>query len=375
MAWRGVPSSRASSRPHRVELLHVDPIHPDPASIARAAGVLRNGGLVAFPTETVYGLGANALDADAVARIYAAKGRPAWNPVISHVASVADARALVAVWPDSAERLATAFWPGPLTLVLPRGAGVPAISSAGLDAVAVRMPAHPVALALIAAAGVPVAAPSANRFTRVSPTTAQHVVESLGDRVDLVLDGGSCAVGIESTVCDLSGALPTLLRPGMISRAAIESVLGGSVQLASLERLSADDGSAPSQHSPGMADRHYAPHADVWLVESAQVAPVAASIVARVGSAPHATGAATAQRAADSITVLLLGERTSLNGAWVADGDRIVRLPDDPVAYATRLYAALHDADAHRSSVVIIERPPETDAWMAILDRLTRAAR
>lgn len=358
-----------------MELLKVDPLDPDPATIAHAARVLRSGGLVAFPTETVYGLGANALDSAAVARIYAAKGRPAWNPVIAHVATVADARALTSAWSDDAEALAQAFWPGPLTLVLPRATIVPDIATAGLDAIAIRIPNHPVALALIRAAGRPIAAPSANRFTQVSPTTAQHVVSSLGDRVDVILDGGSCDVGIESSVCDLSGAEPTLLRPGMITRTQLEIVLGRPVQLARRRAadaapasegeagdssVHADNPNTPAQRSPGMSDRHYAPRADVWLFETSQRADIVQALVDR----QHA---GTPGR----ITALLL----STEALPLTAGDAIVHMPNEPAAYARQLYAALHAADNASSAVVIVERPAESEAWAAVLDRLNRAAR
>src|SRR6476619_3276599 len=211
--------------------------------------LIRAGKLVAFPTETVYGLGANALDADAVRRIFEVKGRPATSPLIVHVDSVDMARRVAAKWPETAELLARAYWPGPLTLVLPKNACIPDIVTAGLPTVGVRMPAHPVALDLIRAAGVPVAAPSANRFTELSPTTAEHVRRSLGDAVDCVLDGGPTPVGIESTVISLAGA-PTLLRPGMIPREALEALIG-PVQMAG-----AMEGAHPS---PGMHPRHYAP--------------------------------------------------------------------------------------------------------------------
>src|SRR3954447_6536010 len=196
------------------------------ADLRRAAELLRAGRLVAFPTETVYGLGANALDADAVDRIFAAKGRPASSPLIVHVDSVEMAQTLVSEWPPIASELAARFWPGPLTLVLPKRALVPDRVTAGLDSVGLRMPAHPVAVALIREADIPLAAPSANRFTELSPTTAEHVRCALGDAIDLILDGGPCTVGIESTVLSLTGGLPVLLRPGMVTQAQIESVVG-----------------------------------------------------------------------------------------------------------------------------------------------------
>ncbi|MDF1501573.1 L-threonylcarbamoyladenylate synthase, partial [Roseisolibacter sp. H3M3-2] len=241
----------------------VDPAAPDPAVLAEAAAVLRAGGLVAFPTETVYGLGAHALDADAVRRIFAAKGRPSYNPLIAHAADADGARALAAAWPDAAERLAAAFWPGPLTLVLPKRPHVPDALTAGLPAVAVRVPAHPVALALLRAAALPVAAPSANRFTELSPTTAAHVAKALGDRVDLIVDGGPAGVGIESTVVDLTGARPALLRPGPLGAEAIGAVLGETPTPGAVP----DRVDAP-RAAPGMVERHYAPRAEVWPVEA-----------------------------------------------------------------------------------------------------------
>src|ERR1700736_6193048 len=198
----------------------------DQAAIEHAAALIRAGKLVAFPTETVYGLGANALDAVAVERIFAAKGRPRTSPLIVHVDSVEMARSFAARWPEAAGKLAQRYWPGPLTLVVPKQPQIPAIVTAGLPTVGLRMPAHPIALALIRAAGVPVAAPSANRFTELSPTTADHVRLSLGSDIDYILDGGPCSVGIESTVLSLAGRRPILLRPGGISRTELEAIAG-----------------------------------------------------------------------------------------------------------------------------------------------------
>lgn len=232
------------------------PLAADPAGIAAAAGILRRGGLVAFPTETVYGLGADAGSAEAVAGIYAAKGRPRFNPLIAHVADLDAALAQGSFGPD-ALALARAFWPGPLTLVVPAAAGctVSDLARAGLDSVALRVPAHPVARALIAAAGMPVAAPSANRSGRISPTEAAHVCEDLGGRIDAVLDGGTTAVGLESTIVSCLGA-PALLRPGGVTRAAIEAVLGRT--------LAAPVAGGPTV-APGMLLSHYAPRAAVRL--------------------------------------------------------------------------------------------------------------
>src|SRR5438128_2586209 len=207
-------------------VLTIDRQFPEPAAIARAAAILRQGRLVAFPTETVYGLGANALDAAAVARVFEVKGRPPTNPLIVHVAGADQIAQVAADWPDVAARLAERFWPGPLTLVLPKRRELPDIVTAGGPTVAVRVPAHPVAQALLKEAGVPVAAPSANRSTGLSPTTAAHVLRGLADRIDLILDGGPTSGGIESTVLDVTTSPPRLLRPGLVTPAAIEAIVG-----------------------------------------------------------------------------------------------------------------------------------------------------
>src|SRR3979490_342999 len=233
------------------------------AEIESAARLLRAGRLVAFPTETVYGLGANALDPEAVARIYAVKGRPPTSPLIVHVSSIDMAQSLVTRWPTIADQLAHRFWPGPLTLVLEKQPTIPPIVTAGLSTVGLRMPSHPVALALIKAAGVPVAAPSANRFTQLSPTTTEHVRRSLGSDVDLILDGGPCQVGIESTVLSLAGPQAVLLRPGAISRAQLEAEIG-PVAIAT----DVNEGAHPS---PGMHPRHYSPRTRLILVENGKV--------------------------------------------------------------------------------------------------------
>ncbi|HEX6369984.1 MAG TPA: L-threonylcarbamoyladenylate synthase [Longimicrobium sp.] len=329
-------------------LLHVDPAHPDPAALRRAAGVLRGGGLVAFPTETVYGLGAHALDPAAVHRIYEAKGRPAYNPLIVHLADAAAARALASAWPEEARRLAAAFWPGPLTLVLPKHDSIPDSVTAGLPSVALRVPAHPVAHALLREAGIPVAAPSANRSTGVSPTTAQHVAASLGGRVDVIVDGGPCPVGIESTVLSLAGPVPTLLRPGTISVDDLRPVIG-EVALPS----AATDATA-ARPSPGMLDRHYAPRAAVRIVPRQERERVLADAARRVDEGKR-------------VGALLLED---------AGDPRIapaVRMPDDPAGYAARLYAALHELDDAGCDVILIDPPPDAPAWAGVRDRLRRA--
>jgi L-threonylcarbamoyladenylate synthase len=355
-----------------MSVVKVDPRSPDPAIIADAGARLRRGELVAFPTETVYGLGANALSGEAVSRIYAAKSRPAWNPVIAHVPHVAAARALARDWPATAECLAQAFWPGPLTLVVPKASHVPDVATAGLDAVAVRVPDHPVALALLEAAGVPIAAPSANRFTQVSPTTAEHVVRSLGDRAPLVLDGGPCAVGIESTVVDCTGPDVVILRPGMLGRESLERALAPlGVRVRHAVRAIAHDrtpdglSAAETPRSPGMADRHYAPQGDVWLFAAEQHGEIADAINAWLSERG---------RQASVVHALLMGTALPLSLSGNATMT-LVHMPEAPGAYARALYAALHDADAHHAALVVIEMPPETPAWDGVRDRLTRAAR
>jgi L-threonylcarbamoyladenylate synthase len=326
------------------EIVSVDPIAPDSAAIRRAAAILAGGGLVAFPTETVYGLGANALDAAAVARIFAAKERPGYNPLIAHVADTTDARTLVTEWPDTAARLAAAFWPGPLTLVLPRDAQIPDIVTAGLPTVAVRVPAHPVARALLAACRVPVAAPSANRFMSLSPTSAAHVARGLGGRVDLILDGGDTPIGIESTVLDLSTRRPTLLRPGIIDEQELSAIVG------SLDHAAAP-GDESARPSPGMLDRHYAPRAPLHLYADATDA---IRIVERL---PAAAVVGALPRAPLQISA-----------------DHVIAMPAEPRAYARLLFAALHSLDAAGCTAILAEAVPDTARWAGIADRLRRAA-
>jgi L-threonylcarbamoyladenylate synthase len=346
----------------KTKVVVVDPDAPNPGVIADAAARLRGGELVAFPTETVYGLGADALDAEAVGRLFAAKGRPAWNPVIAHVPDAEAARALARHWPESAERLAAAFWPGPLTLVVPKAAHVPDVTTAGGDAVAVRVPSHGVALALLRAVGRPIAAPSANRFTQVSPTTAQHVLQSLGARVPLVLDGGPCAVGIESTVVDCTGPEVVILRPGMIGADALEAALVGTgigVRQAPRQAIAHEAGDVEGARAPGQADRHYAPQAEVWLFTPDQQGEIESALCGRRDTA--ATGA-----------VMALTRTVALTPA----PDVVAVMPADPSAYAQGLYARLHEADARGVALVLIEVPPDDAAgWDGIRDRLRRAAR
>jgi L-threonylcarbamoyladenylate synthase len=314
----------------------------DPDAIGMAARVLAGGGLVAFPTETVYGLGADATNAAAVAKLYAAKGRPAFNPLISHVADAAAARAL-AVFDATADTLAAAFWPGPLTLVLPKGAACPVaeLATAGLDTIAVRVPAHPVARALIAAAGRPVVAPSANRSGHVSPTAADHVIADLADRIDLVLDGGPTSVGVESTILACLGGSVTLLRPGGVPRDAIERALGRKVDEA---RVVAEDGEAPL--APGMLVSHYAPRATLRL-DADDV---------QAGEALLAFGSALAAGADRAATILNLSARGDL------------------IEAAANLFSHLRELDRGGAARIAVMPIPHDGLGEAINDRLMRAA-
>jgi L-threonylcarbamoyladenylate synthase len=318
----------------------------DAAAVAEAARLLRDGGLVAFPTETVYGLGADALAANAVARIFAAKGRPASNPLIVHVADVAAARELAREWPAVAETLAARFWPGPLTLVVPKAGVVPDIVTAGGATVGLRVPSHPVALALLRAAGVPVAAPSANRSEEVSPTTAAHVAESLrGARVDLILDAGPTEIGLESTVVDCTVSPPRLLRPGRVTAAMLRAALG---QIAGDRAVEVEEERPPQgpARSPGLRKRHYAPRVPLVVVP-----PGAAKDALRDGDA-------------------FLARKASATPGTV----RVLRMPLDAAGYAARLYAALREMDrAAGVTRIVVEEPPQNDAWAAVHDRLRRA--
>jgi L-threonylcarbamoyladenylate synthase len=314
-----------------------------PSEIQHAAAVLKSGGVVAFPTETVYGLGADAANPAAIAKIYALKGRPSTHPVIVHLASVEGLQAWVLDMPPSASRLAACFWPGPLTLIMRRASHVLDAVTGGQDTVAIRVPAHPVAQALLQAFGGGVAAPSANRFGRVSATTAAHVRAEFGAALDCLLDGGECAVGIESTIVDLSGAQPRLLRPGAVSLAALEEALGTEVAMPG-------DG-AP--RAPGMLKAHYAPGTPLMLVESDLMPALVRNLV----------------RQEKNLAVLSFSALgPPLPGlTWLAAAA-------EPAGYAHALYANLRELDASGAQIIIVERPPGEAQWMAVLDRLTRAA-
>jgi L-threonylcarbamoyladenylate synthase len=331
-----------------LSVVRISPEAPDPRLIDRAAAVIRSGGLVAFPTETVYGLGANALDAEAVARIFEAKKRPHYNPLIAHVPDLESARRLSSAWPSLGDRMAAAFWPGPLTLIVPRAPSIPAIVTAGLESVAVRVPAHPIALALLRASGVPLAAPSANRFTEVSPTTAAHVARGLGNAVDLILDGGPTAVGIESTVVDLTSAEPVMLRPGSIPLAALEAVAGPIAMGAPVHGEAA-------RVSPGMVEKHYSPRADLRVYATSERDRMAAAV---------------RDARTDGTTVggLLLDPAT-------IEPDHPILMPPSPEGYARELYAALHRLDELGCGLIVADAVPDAPEWAGVRDRLTRASR
>ena len=312
------------------------------AAVMQAARLLAEGRLVAFPTETVYGLGADAANPVAVGRIFEAKRRPADHPVIVHVADIAAAERWTPAMPEKARALARAFWPGPLTLIVPRADHVNDVVTGGQPSVGLRAPSHPVARALLQEFGGGIAAPSANRFGLVSPTTARHVVDDLGDAVDLILDGGACDIGIESTIVAFTSGTPVLLRPGGIGVDAIASILG--------ESPAAADATAP--RASGTLPSHYATHTPAQLVTHdalrAELAQLEErderiAVLARTADAPEA-----------------------FDGVWLA-------APSDPAAYARTLYANLRRLDAADADAILIEQVPDDDAWAAIRDRLARA--
>jgi len=300
---------------------------PPDVDIQKAAQILRSGGLVVFPTETVYGLGANARDPEAIGKIYALKGRPATSPLIVHVASIEQARQLAAEWLPEADRLARQYWPGPLTLVVPKKPIIPESVTAGLPTVGLRMPRHPVALALLREAGVPIAAPSANRFTQLSPTTAQHVREAFGDETPFLLDGGPCEVGLESTVIAVTKDGLEVLRPGM---AFVD------------EAAAAEESSEEAHRAPGQHKKHYSPRTRVLLVSR--------------GFLPRE------------------GRGAYLWLAYNASAAHKLRMPERPEDYAAQLYGTLHEIDRESYDWIAVELPPDTPEWAAIRDRLTRPA-
>jgi L-threonylcarbamoyladenylate synthase len=297
--------------------------------IEQAARIVREGGLVVFPTETVYGLGANALDASAVRKIYALKGRPTTSPLIVHVASIEQARELAAEWLPEAERLARQYWPGPLTLVVPKKSAIPDEVTAGLATVGLRMPRHPVALEFLRAAGVPIAAPSANRFTQLSPTTAEHVREAFGAETPFLLEGGPCEVGLESTVIAVTREGLEVLRPGMAHVSDAVAVAAAAEE-------------SVARRSPGQHRKHYSPKTRIVLVSRGHLP--------RDGKGAY----------------LWLDYNAAAAGKQ--------RMPEKPEEYAAELYSALHKLDRQGFDWIAVELPPDVPEWGAIRDRLVRAA-
>ena len=326
-----------SEQPFSTEIQPADA----PGALGQAAQLLGRGQLVALPTETVYGLAADARSPGAVARIFKAKGRPAGNPLIVHVDSVEMAQGCVAAWPSAAAQLAGAFWPGPLSLVLPKADLIPDIVTAGGPTVAVRCPAHPVMRAVLAKCGFPLAAPSANRSNRVSSTRAEHVVDQLGGHIPLVLDGGSCDIGIESTVLDLTGDTPILLRPGSISLGQLQAVIG-PVAVAKLP------GGGERLKSPGQLPRHYTPRAKLV---------VCGDLAAALGQADEATHVIA---------------REPASATW--PGELWHRLPEAAPDFARGFYDTLHRCDRLGAETILVQALPDDDEWAALRDRLNRAA-
>ena len=319
----------------------------DPQAIAEAARRIQAGALVGFPTETVYGLGADASSDQAVAGIFAAKGRPAEHPLIVHVAEAAQVPDYASSVPAFAARLMKAFWPGPLTVILPRREGIAAAAAGGQDSIGLRCPAHPVALAFLKACGTGVAGPSANRFGRVSPTSAQHVAQEFGDAL-LVLDGGPCAVGIESSIVDCTRGRPVLLRPGVLTRAQLEAACGEPL-------LNKDDAQAAGKapRAPGTLEAHYAPDAKVRLMDAGALQ-----------AALDLLGADAAHIAVYARSALRIKSAQMLYR----------RMPDDAAATAQQLFAVLRDFDAQGARLIWIEQPPAGPEWDGVRDRLGRAA-
>jgi len=335
-----------------VRVLSVDPQQPDGRAIAEAAAAIRAGRLVVFPTETVYGLGARAADPAAVKRIFEVKGRPPRHPLIVHVLGEAEAKTQASEWPPLASDLAKAFWPGPLTLVVPKGPSVPPEATGGGDTVALRAPSHPVARALIAAVGEPIVAPSANRYQSLSPTRAEHVIAALGDQDLIILDGGPCPSGIESTVVDVRGAEPRVLRPGALSIEALRAVVPS---LAFVPMVANPDSIRPS---PGMDARHYAPRTPLVLAKDRADAIARTSDLVDAGEL--------------KVAVVLIGE--PLLAKEPDPGAPVHVLPGHPDAAGAALYALLYELDEENLTRVVVQAPPDEPGWEAVADRLRRAA-
>jgi L-threonylcarbamoyladenylate synthase len=344
-------------------------------AIARAAEILRAGGTVAFPTETVYGLGANALDAAAVEKIFAAKERPSWDPLIVHIGDRAMLTLVAEEVDQDAHRLMEAFWPGPLTLLVPKHARIPEIVTAGLGKVGVRMPAHAVARALLMAAGVPVAAPSANRFGRISPTTASHVAEDLEGRIDAILDGGESTQGVESTVVDVREGECVIYRPGMITLEQLRSVCRGEVIFRT--ELEKDEAPAPA---PGMGVRHYAPQARLVLVEGAGPGGAVIAMMEEVNRLEEAGEMVGVMAPEGFLAALTLMRKKPFDLRGFTMGYDTVRVYDwgsweKPEELAQKLYAGLRWLDAAGVTAIVCPLPEPVGIGLAMRDRLLRAGR
>ncbi|HZR19452.1 MAG TPA: L-threonylcarbamoyladenylate synthase [Verrucomicrobiae bacterium] len=330
------------------EILPTDTSELFEAAVRRATDLLRAGQVVALPTETVYGLAANALDPQAVARVFEVKGRPANNPIIAHVATLEMARRCASHWPGLADKLAQAFWPGPLTLVVPRAALIPDILTAGGPTVGIRWPSHPFIQAVIQRCGFPLAAPSANLSNRVSPTNAGHVLKQLGRKIPLIVDGGQAQVGIESTVLDVSVQPPRVLRPGMIHDEALLTVTG------ELEVGSAAKGG--TLKSPGMLLKHYAPRARLVLARWQHDGDLESQ----------------ARQLGTSLRKIHIIAHTHIPSTQEFASVNVI--PHDPEAFARAIYAQLHECDDAGAEVVMVESLPDEARWKAVADRLNRAA-
>lgn len=327
----------------------------DAAQILVAADILRQGGLVAFPTETVYGLGADALNADAAARIYAAKGRPSDNPLIVHIAQTSDVYKLATTVPDKAKLLMEAFWPGPLTIILPKKSIVPDGTTGNLQTVAIRMPAHPTALALIKKSGVFIAAPSANTSGRPSPTTAAHVYEDMQGRIDMIIDGGAVGIGIESTIVDMTGDIPTILRPGFITKTMLESIIGEVAIDPAL--IVPDENIRPK--APGMKYTHYAPKGELTIVEAQPVVDTINQLVAEKELSGY------------RVAVLASSDYAS---RYRCDNILVLGQTNKGETIAAHLYAALRECDARSIDYIYSESFHQTSLGGAIMNRLLKAA-
>lgn len=342
----------------KAQITKIDPKHPDPESIEKAGRILRGGGLVAFPTETVYGLGGDGLNPKSSGKIYRAKGRPSDNPLIIHIARIQDLSKVAAQIPEAALRLAEKFWPGPLTMIFPKKSIVPYETTGGLDSVAVRMPDHPAALALIRAAGGFVAAPSANRSGRPSPTLASHVAEDLGEEIDLILDGGMVGIGLESTIVDFTESPPVILRPGFVSREMLEQDLGNIRMDPGLDQTS--EQKTPPK-APGMRYRHYAPKAPLTIVEGT------AEQVAE-----YLNALARQEEQAGGLAGILACDETA--GLYQSGLVKSIGSRSSDQAIARHLYQALREFDQERVTCIYSEAFDTPQMGQAIMNRLRKAA-